>query len=556
MSKLLNLFPWRRDRLERDLDRELRYHVDRRIEDLMKAGLSEPEARRQASVELGGVPQVQEAVRDTWISRWLEALLWDVRYSVRSLTRSWGFALGAGAVLALAIGTSVAIFSVVNAVLLQPLAYPDAERIVSIETFWTNTGRASQDVSGPDFLDWQTRSDLFENMAVWVGYNDEAIVVADRAMFANAAFVSAEFFKVFGQRPSAGRLLADDDIPAEHHPAVAVVAYHWAATHFGSDQAAIGKTIAVYGNPVEIVGVAAPGFRYPGSTDIWTPDRTDNAPHNRSNHPYRAVGKLTGDVDITRAQAQMRAIGDVLARQYPENRFKTATVIPLQQRLTSSVQATLWVLMSAVGIVWLITCANIANLLMARAAGRTREIALRTALGAGRRRVVRQLLTESCVLAGLAGLAGLLLAVMLVQALGTLSPATVPGIQEVPIDMPVLLFALGLSLVSTAMFGLVPAVHGVRLDLSNALKQGGARAGGARAGTRFRSALAVAEVALSVILLVAAGLLLRSFQMLQHVDLGFTTDRVLVAFTEYAITDDPADLRARSNAYAEVLTSS
>jgi hypothetical protein len=151
VAKILNLFRWRRDRLERDLDRELRYHMDRRVDDMMKNGSSEPEARRQASVEFGGVAQVQEAVRDTWIWRWLDAFVFDVRYSIRSLVRSWGFALGTGAVLALGIGASIAIFSVVNTVLLQPLAYPGAERIVSIETFWTNTGRTSQDVSGPDF---------------------------------------------------------------------------------------------------------------------------------------------------------------------------------------------------------------------------------------------------------------------------------------------------------------------------------------------------------------------------------------------------------------------
>ena len=174
MTRLLNLFRWRRDRLERDLDRELRYHVDRRVDDLIKDGLSEPEARRQASLELGGVPQVQEAVRDTWIWRWLDALVRDVRYAMRSLTRSWGFTLGAGAVLALAIGANTAIFSVVNTVLLQPLAYPDAERIVSVETFWTNTGRASQDVSGPDFLDWQAQNDVFEKMAVSYGEDDVA----------------------------------------------------------------------------------------------------------------------------------------------------------------------------------------------------------------------------------------------------------------------------------------------------------------------------------------------------------------------------------------------
>ncbi len=332
------------------------------------------------------------------------------------------------------------------------------------------------------------------------------------------------------------------------------MAYHWAVTQFGSNEAAIGKTITVYGNAMEIVGVAAPGFRYPGATDIWVPMVPTNHAPNRSDHPYQAVGKIKGDVDLKRAQAQMRIIGDTLAQQYPENRLKRVTVIPLQERLTGNLQATLWVLMSAVGVVWLIGCANIANLLLARAAGRAREIALRAALGAGRGRVVRQLLTESCVLAGVAGVAGLLLASTLVQALAALSPANLPRIDEVRMDMPVLLFALGLSLVSTVLFGLVPALHGSRLDLSGTLKQGGSKATGTRASARLRSALAVAEVALSVVLLVTAGLLLRSFQTLQHVDLGFTKDRVLVADTVYAVRDDVTeDLWTRSRFYADVL---
>ena len=488
MTKLVNLFRRRRDRLERDLDRELRYHLDRRVEELTKDGLGEPEARRRASIELGGVPQVQEAVRDTWIWRWLDELLRDVRYAMRSLTRSWGFTAGAGTVLALTIGASIAIFSVVNTVLLQPLAYPDAERLVSVETLWTNTGRASQDVSGPDFLDWQADSDVFEQLAAYFGGNETPVVFGDRAVFANSAYVSAEFFAVFGQGASAGRLLTQDDVPAEQAPATAaVVAYHWAATHFGSDWDAIGKMITVYGDTVEIVGVATPGFRYPGSTDIWSPMRATSHAPNRSDHPYQSVGKLKGDTDITRAQAQMRAIGDALAARYPENRFKTATVIPLQQRLTGSLEATLWVLMSAVGVVWLSGCANIANLLLARAADRTREIALRAALGAGQVRVMRQLLTESCVLAGGAGLVGLLLASLLVQGVVALSPANIPRIDDARIDATVLGFALGISLVSTALFGLVPALHASRLDLSTALKQGGSKATTSRAGVRLRS---------------------------------------------------------------------
>jgi putative ABC transport system permease protein len=553
MAKLLNLFRWRRDRLERDLDRELRDHVDRHIADLMKDGLSESDARRQASLELGGVPQVQEAVRDTWIWRWLDVLMRDVRYAIRSLTRSWGFALGAGAVLALAIGANTAIFSVVNSVLLRPLDYPDSERLVSVETLWTHTGRTSPDVSGPDFLDWQAQNEVFEQMAVSYGGDDFAAVVGDRAVFANARYVSAEFFAVFGQTASAGRLLTERDVPAgDAEPTVAVVASHWAVTHFGRAEAAIGKTITLYGKPLTIVGVAAPEFRYPGAADLWAPWLTASGGTDRSLHNYRAVGKLKEGVDLTRAQAQLRTIGDNLARQHPENRLKTATLVPLQERMVGSLQATLWVLMSAVVAVWLIACANIANLLIGRAAGRAREIALRAALGAGRGRVARQLLTESCVLAGLAGLAGLLLASLLVRGIVALSPPDLPRVDDAGMDLTVLLFTLGLSLVSTVLFGLLPALHASRFDLSNALKQGGAKATVSRAGARLRSALVVTEVALSVVLLAAAGLLLRSFQALQHVDLGFTTSRVLVAYTDYAVNDE-IEIRKRSAVYADLL---
>jgi predicted permease len=551
--RLFNLFRWKRARLERDLDRELRYHLDRRVEDMIRAGVSEPEARRQASIEFGGVPQVREAVRDTWIWRWLDVLMRDLRYASRSLIKSWGFTLGAGAVLALSIGANIAIFSVVNTVLLQPLAYPDAERLVSIETLWTNTGRISQDVSGPDFLDWQARSDVFERMAVSYGGDDFSTIVGDRAVFANPRYVSADFFAVFGQVSAAGRLLTEHDIPAvDAEPTVAVAAHHWAVTHFGSAEAAIGKPITVYGNALRIVGVAAPGFRYPGAADLWAPWLTANGGTNRALHNYKAVGKLAAGVDLARAHAQMRTIGDTLARQHPENRVKTVTLTPLRERLTGNLQATLWVLMIAVGVVWLIGCANIANLLLARAASRTREIALRAALGAGRARVVRQLLTESCVLAVAAGLAGLLLASMLVQGLVALSPTNLPRIGDVRMDTTVLLFTLGLSLMSTVVFGLVPALHASRLDLSDALKQGGSKGAVSGASTRLRSALVVIEVALSVILLAAAGLLTRSFLALQHVDLGFTTKRVLVAYTDYAVDND-AEIRIRTAFYTDVL---
>jgi putative ABC transport system permease protein len=555
----LNPFRRRRDRLERDLDRELQYHIDRRVDELIEEGFSESEARRRANIELGGVPQVQEAVRDAWTWRWLDAFVRDVRYAIRSLTGSWGFALGAASVLALAIGANVAMFSVVDTVLLQPLGYPGADRLVSIETLWTNTGRPSQSVSGPDFLDWQAQNDVFETMAVYYsgdtgGTDDSPVVLGDRATFANPRYVSADFFAVFGQTASAGRLLTADDYSAGRATTpAAVVRHEWAVTNFGSAAAAIGKSLTVNGDSREIVGVAAPGFRYPDATDLWLPSAPDSNPRSRSTHDWHAVGKLEPGAELARAQSQMRIIGDALARQHPENQLKTVMLIPLHERLTGHLRATLWVLMGAVGVVWLIGCANIANLLLARGASRTREIALRAALGAGRGRVLRQLLTENSVLGGAAGLAGLLLASVLVQGVAAMAPADLPRIDGVRMDPTAVLFALGLALASTLIFGLVPALHASRLELSDGLKQGGAKTTGSKASSGLRSTMVVAEVSLSVILLTAAGLLLRSFLALQHVDLGFTTDRVLVAVTEYTVKDDGSDIPIRIRFFADVL---
>ncbi len=551
MAKILNAFRWKRRRMESDLERELQYHLDRRIEDLIKTGLDETEARRRARIEFGGFSQTQEETRETWVWRWLDSLAGDVRYSIRSLSKSLTFTLGAGAVLALAIGANLAIFSVVNTVLLRPLAYPDAERIVSVETLLTNTGRAGQDVSGPDFLDWQAQNNVFDVMAHYGGEEGVAIVVGDRAEFANDMDVSADFFTVFGQTASAGRLLTDRDVPTGGAPStVAVVRRQWAESYFGSAEAAIGKTITVYGLQRRIVGVAARGFSYPGVTDIWSPAPTSRS--NRSASNYRVVGKLKAGVDLAQSKAQMMAIGDNLARQYPENRFKTVALIPLQDRVTGDVKIMLWLLLGAVSVVLLIACANIANLQLARSAARTREIALRAALGAGRGRVMRQLLTENCVLMGLATCAGLILAALLIRGLTALSPADLPRLDEVRIDRTVLLFAVGLSLSSTLVFGLAPAIHASRLDLSEALKRGGSKGATSGGGARLRAMFVVAEVALSVILLVAAGLLLRSFQALQQVDLGFTTERVLAAYTQYPVGSDE-DRRNRITFYADLL---
>jgi predicted permease len=517
--------------LERDLDRELRYHFDRRVADMIGTGLSETEARKRAGIEFAGVVQVQEDVRDAWTWGWLDGFLRDTRFALRGLVKDWGFALGAGSVLALCIGANTAIFSVVNTVLLQPLAYPDAGRIVSLETFHTNTGRTSDEVSGPDFLDWQRQSSVFEAMAYCFGEDDVATIVNGRAEFANFRLVSPDFFSVFGVSPSVGRLL-----PRSGETKTAVVSREWAETHFGKADAAIGKAITIYGQALEIVGVAAPGFHYPEQTNVWAPADRRAAPNaQRGYRDFQAIGKLKRGVALAGARTQMQTIGDRLARQYPEDRLTNVSVTPLQEQLTGNVRLTLWILMGAVSVVLLIACANIANLQLARSASRTHEIALRAALGAGRGRVVRQLLTESLVLAGLAGIAGAAMAYGLVRALLATAPPDLPRVGDVRIDGTALLFALGLMFVSTLVLGLLPATGASRIEVSDALKQGGSKGAVSGGSGRLRSALVIVEVALSIMLLTAAGLLLRSFQALHQVDLGFTTQRVIAGYTQYVV---------------------
>ncbi len=475
MRGLLNHLRSRRARLDHDLDRELEYHVDRRVAELIADGVSEPDARRRANLEIGGLAHVRDAVRETWTWPTLDGLALDLRYAVRSLTKSRGFALGVGAVLTLALAANIAVFSVVDAVLLQPLPYPDADRIVSIETLWTNTGRVSEDVSAPDYLDWEARSDVFDAMAAVFGNDDEATVVGDRAVFANSRYVSVGFFTVFGQSPAAGRLLTEQDVPTgtdsdadgqidDATPSVAVVAYDWATAHFGSADAAVGKAISVYGNSLEIVGVAAPGFRYPSAADIWAPWRTEDNGTQRSNHNYQAVGRLKSDVALTHAQVQMRTIAEMLAQQYPENRLKSTALVPLQERLTAPVRGTLWLLMAASGAVLLVVCANIAGLLLARATERAREMAVRAALGAGRVRVARQLLMEGGVLAVVSAAAGLALASLLTRLLLALSPVALSAEGSL-LDARVVSFGLGVSLLALLSFGVLPALRASRLDL-------------------------------------------------------------------------------------------
>jgi len=473
----------------------------------------------------------------------------DFQYALRSLRKAPAFTLLAVMIMALGIGANTAVFSVVNAVLLRPLAYRDADRLVILGSYWKKTGRIGQ-VSAPDFHDWHDQSTSFAAMAY---YEDESgpVTAGSMAEFTEVAAVTPEFFDVFSVAPVVGRGFTEAEWKSG---SAVVIGYGYWQTHFGGSTDVLGKPLRMSGMSFSIIGVMPPAFDYPNKAAVWLPaNSVFPETTSRSAHNYRVVARLKPGVTLEQAQSEVRAIGDRLERQYPNtNRNKGAGAVDMRDRMVRNVKLTLYLLLGAVGLVLLIACANVANLLLAKASARGREMAIRAAMGASRGRIVRQLIVESTLLAALAGAAGVALAAWGSQVLIALAPADVPRLEEAGLDTRVLVFTLGLSLAASLLFGLAPALHASRVDLNDALKQGAARAivgGGAK---RLRGALVVAEIALSVVLLIGAGLLLRSFQTLVSMPLGFRSDHVLLMEAEVP----SANLAARRQAarfYKELL---
>jgi len=465
----------------------------------------------------------------------METLLQDIRYGLRMLRKSPGFTFIAVAALALGIASTTAIFSVVDAVLLHPLPYPDSGRIMSVRESDRTTGEPQDGPSPANYLDWQAQNHVFAYMAASRGWPVN-LTGGERAERARGTVTSPDFFPLFGVAASLGRtLLPGDSQPGSDH--VVVLSTGLWKRRFGSDANLIGRNITLDGEPYTVVGVMPPSFAPDDYGELWLPAKfgvpahplhpNDDPRPRRDDHYMEAWARLKPGISLRQAREEMSAIAARLEKQYPDdNKEVGVSLRTMQENLVGDIRPTLVLLLVAVAFVLLIGCANVANLLLARATGRSREVSIRAALGASRWRVVRQLLTESVLLALMGGLAGVLLAAWAVPGLLAMSPPDIRNFSVSGVNRDVLAFSVLVSVLSGIVFGLAPALHSSRANLNDYLKEG--ERGSTGAHGRTRAALVVAEVGLSLILLTGSGLLIRSFIRVMQVDPGFDAAHLLI----------------------------
>jgi putative ABC transport system permease protein len=518
----------RRDRLDNNLDDELRSHLEMRAADNLAAGMTPEEARYDAQKRFGNTTLLKENIRAVDIIGWLDTVARDFRYALRILHRSPGFTAVAVLTLALGIGANTAIFSIVDAILLRPLPYPEPDRLVRI---WESSLKfdSPRNVVNPlNFQDWRDHSQSFESMAAISGLMTN-LSSHGQPIAVQGMQVSPEFFSILRIAPFLGRTFT----PAEAVPGQdrsVILSYELWQRQFGADRAIVGQKVDVDGLPNEVIGIMPKGFSFPKiKAEVWTPLPLTRSEEWKGGRFLTVVARLKPGVSIGQAQQDMLRVANFTAQARPDNNKNwSAGVFPMLEDATQGVRRPLWVLLASVGFLLLIACANVANLLLMRGTGRMREMAVRSALGAARSRIILQLFVESLLLS-LAGMAaGLLFAHLGLGSLLALIPqnAPLPRSEPIAIDARVLLFTFLASLFTTVVFGLAPALRLSRVDLQNALKQGTLR-GGVGGHQSLRRFFAVAEVALALLLSVGAGLMLRSFARLISVDPGFSPEHVL-----------------------------
>jgi predicted permease len=517
-----NLF--NKEKVDHELTEEIRAHLDLLTETKIQQGLAPEDARRAALVELGGVEQVKESVREVRHGRLLEDLAQDARYALRSLRKHPGFTFVAVLTLALGIGANTAIFSVINAVLLKPLPYENADRLVLLTE---TVSERPIGVSYPNFVDWRNQSTAFENIAAVRHRESFNLTGAGESERLQGRLVSANFLSTLGVNPIAGRgFVGEDDRPGAT-PAVILSHALW-QRRFGGHPKIVGSQLTLNRESFTVIGVLPAEFQYGVDADLTVPIGLQAERYAaRGRDPgIEAIARIKSGVSAEAASAELNTIAARLEQQYPEsNTGRRVRLDSLREAIVGDIRPTLFTLLGAVGLVLLIACANVANLLLARSTRRQKEIAIRTALGAGRRRIVRQLFTESLLLAIAAGIAGFILAIIGTSLMSSYLPEGIPRIREITIDAPVLIFTLAASILTGVLFGLAPALQTSNPTLTETLKEG--ERNSSPGHNRTGKILVVAEVALTLMLLVGAGLLVKSFWRLMQVDPGFNPENLL-----------------------------
>ena len=544
-----------RSRMESNMDEELHLHIEAYAQDLVRAGVPYQEAMRRAKLEFGGAERVKEECREARGLHFLETLLRDIRYGLRALRKSPGFTAVAVLTLALGIGANSAIFSVINGVLLKPLPYPYPEELIDLHLTAPGVNFPDADPAPFLYFTYREQGRSFQSVGLY-RWNTQSVTGLTEPEEAQCLNVTSEVLPMLGVHPVLGRWFSEKDA-APGSPQTAVLTYGWWQAHFAGDRPAIGRQIMVNGISRQVIGVMPASFRFlDRDAAFLLPLQFDRTKEFLGGFDYPGIARLKPGVTIEQASADIARMIPMALHSFPPQpgltvkEFEDVRLAPksryLGQMLIGDIGKTLWVLMGTIGIVLLIACANVANLLLVRAEGRQHELAIRAALGATWRDIARALLIESVALGLLAGALGLGFAYGAARVLISIAPSHLPRLNEISIDPVVILFTLGAALLTGVLFGMIPVIKYARPRIENELRGGGRAASHSRERYRARSALVVAQVALALVLLVGSGLMIRTFQALRRVDPGFEPRDVLtlrIAIPESQANDATAVIR-------------